>query len=387
MLMISKWSFPNRVIFGPGAIAQLAEIVAGLGVRRPLVATDRGIAACGLLERALQPLRASGVDCAVFDAVEGNPTEASVFPGLAIYSEQHCDGIIALGGGSAMDAAKVIRLAVTHHDALETYDDLLNGDAKITSNLPAMIAVPTTSGTGSEVGRSAVITLKATGRKTVIFSPHLIPNVALADPELTFDLPPHLTAATGMDAMTHNLEAYLAVGYHPLCDSIGLEGVALVNRYLRTAVRDGRNLEARTGMMAAAIMGAVAFQKGLGTVHSLAHPLSTVAGMHHGLTNAILLPHVMRFNLPVVKERLGILAVALGVDTRGMTPDAAAHAAVSAIEQLNSDINIPPRLRDAGVREEMIAQMVPLAMQDGCHLLNPRPTTVEDMEMLYRQAF
>ena len=385
--MISTWSFPNRIIFGPAAIARLPEVASGLGIRRPLVVTDRGVAACGLLERITSLLPTTQIECAEFEGVEGNPTEASVFPGLEVYQQQHCDGIFALGGGSAMDAAKVIRLAVTHHDALETYDDLRGGDSKITSNLPAMIAIPTTSGTGSEVGRSAVITLKATGRKTVIFSPHLIPNVAIADPELTLDLPPRLTAATGMDAMTHNLEAYLAVGYHPMCDAIGLEGVAMVNRHLRTAVHEGRNLEARTAMMAAAIMGAVAFQKGLGTVHSLAHPLSTVAGMHHGLTNAILLPHVMRFNLPVVKERLGDLAVALGVDTRGMTPDASAHAAASAIEQLNSDINIPQRLREAGVREEMIPQMVPLAMEDGCRLLNPRPTSREDMEMLYRQAF
>ncbi|HEV2379265.1 MAG TPA: iron-containing alcohol dehydrogenase [Terriglobia bacterium] len=385
--MISTWSFPNRIIFGPGAIAQLADIAGGLGIRRPLVVTDPGIAGCGLLERITGLLQAGRMDCAVFDRVEGNPTEASVFPGLEIYRGQRSDGIIALGGGSAMDAAKVIRLAVTHHDALETYDDLKNGGDRITGNIPPMIAVPTTAGTGSEVGRSAVITLKAPGRKTVIFSPHLIPSSAIADPELTFDLPPHITAATGMDAMTHNLEAYLAIGYHPMCDAIGLQGVAMVSRHLRTAVRDGRNLEARTGMMAAAIMGAVAFQKGLGTVHSLAHPLSTVAGMHHGLTNAILLPHVMRFNLPVARERLGDLAAALGVDTRGMASDAAASAAISAIEQLNADIQIPPRLRDAGAREEMIPRMVPLAMEDGCRLLNPRPTSHEDMEMLYRAAF
>lgn len=385
--MISKWSFPNRVIFGGGAIDQIAEVTSGLNIKRPLIVTDRGVAACGILDRVAGFLGSAGLELSVFDGVEGNPTEASVFPGLEVYSKGGCDGIVALGGGSAMDAAKVIRLAVTHHDPLETYDDLKGGDAKITPNLPPMLAIPTTSGTGSEVGRSAVITLKATGRKTVIFSPHLIPDVAIGDPELTFDLPPHLTAATGMDAMTHNLEAYLAIGYHPMCDAIGLQGVAMANRHLRTAVRDGRNLEARTAMMAASIMGAVAFQKGLGTVHSLAHSLSTVAGMHHGLTNAILLPHVMRFNLPVVTERLGDLAAALGVDTRSMTPDDAAHSAITAIEQLNADINIPPRLRDAGVREEMIPKMVPLAMEDGCRLLNPRPTSAEDMEMLYRAAF
>lgn len=385
--MISTWSFPNRILFGAGAIGQLAQSVKGLGISRPLVVSDPGIVTCGLLERVTDPLRAAGLEWAAFDRVEGNPTEASAYPGVDRYKEHECDGVIAIGGGSVLDAAKATRLKVTHDLPLEDYDDLKNGGDLITSNLPPMIAIPTTAGTGSEVGRSAVITLKATGRKTVIFSPYLIPNVAIADPELTFGLPPHLTAATGMDAMTHNLEAYLALGYHPMCDAIAIKGVETVHKNLRAAVRDGKNSEARTGMMAAAIMGAVAFQKGLGTVHSLAHPLSTVAGMHHGLTNAILLPHVMRFNLPFVRERLGDLAAAMGVDTRGMTADGSAQAAIAAIEKLNADIGIPPRLRDAGVREEMIPIMVPLAMEDGCRLLNPRPTSRDDMEMLYRQAF
>ena len=384
--MISSWSFPNRILFGPGAIIRLPEAVGLLGMLRPLIVTDAGVVRCGLIESVTQPLTEAGLNWEVFDGVENNPTEASVDPGVEAYRARHCDGIVALGGGSVLDAAKAIRLKVTHDLPLAQYDDLRNGGDLISSNLPAMAAIPTTAGTGSEVGRSAVITLKATGRKTVIFSPHLIPSVAIADPGLTCSLPPHLTAATGMDAMTHNLEAYLAIGYHPMCDAIGLKGVELVHKHLPTAVRDGKNLEARTGMMAAAIMGAVAFQKGLGTVHSLAHPLSTVAGMHHGLTNAILLPHVMRFNLPVVRERLADLAAALGVDTHGLTSEAAAEAAIAAIERLNAGIGIPPRLSDAGVREEMIPVMVPLAMEDGCRLLNPRPTSRQDMEALYRAA-
>src|SRR5439155_8832473 len=189
------------------------------------------------------------------------------------FSQANCDGVIAVGGGSAIDAAKAIRLKTTHPLPLEEYDDLRGGAEKISSNLPPMIAIATTSGTGSEVGRSAVITLKATGRKTVIFSPYLMPSVAIGDPELTLELPPHLTAATGMDAMTHNLEAYLSLGYHPMCDAIAIKGVEMVNKYLRTAVHDGKDLDARTRMCVASMMGAVAFQKGLGTVHSLAHPL------------------------------------------------------------------------------------------------------------------
>src|SRR5438094_3542216 len=385
--MLSTWAFPTKIIFGAGSVAQVAGITRSLGIKRPLIVTDAGIVKCGLLERLASPLSNGRFEWATFDRVEGNPTEASVFPGVEIYQRENCDGVIALGGGSAIDAGKAIRLKATHPLPLEDYDDLKDGGDKISSKLPPMIAVATTSGTGSEVGRSTVITLKATGRKTVIFSPYLIPSVAIGDPELTLGLPAHITAATGMDAMTHNLEAYLAVGFHPICDAIALKGVEICRRYLPRAVANGRDLEARSQMMVAAIMGGVAFQKGLGTVHSLAHPLSTVAGMHHGLTNAILLPHVMRFNLPAVPERFPDLALALGIIAPGHSCEELALRAISAIEQLNHEIGIPPRLRDAGVREEMIPVMVPLAMQDGCRLLNPRPTTVEDMRRLYEEAF
>ena len=384
--MLSTWAFPTNIVFGAGAIAQVADSTRDLGIKRPLIVTDPGIVKCGLVERLTGPLKKAGIEWAVFDRVEGNPTEASVLPGVEVYRRESSDGVIALGGGSAIDAGKAIRLKATHALPLEDYDDLKNGGDKISANLPPMIAVATTSGTGSEVGRSAVITLKATGRKTVIFSPYLMPSVAIGDPELTLELPPHLTAATGMDAMTHNLEAYLSVGYHPMCDAIAIKGVEMVNKYLRTAVHDGKNLDARTRMCAASMMGAVAFQKGLGTVHSLAHPLSTVAGLHHGLTNGILLPYVMRFNLPVVRDRLVDLAGALGVDARSLSPDQAASAAITAIEKLNADIGIPTRLSEVGMTAEMIPKMVPKAMEDGCHLLNPRPTTAEDMEMLYQQA-
>jgi 4-hydroxybutyrate dehydrogenase len=387
MISISIWSFPTKIIFGPGAIGQVIAASRSLGIRRPLIVTDQGVADCGLLPRLTTLLSNAGTSWAIFDRVEGNPTEASVFPGLEAYQTGHCDGVIALGGGSVVDAAKAIRLKTSHPLSLEEYDDLKNGSDKINAAMPPMIAIPTTAGTGSEVGRSSVISLKSTARKTVIFSPYLIPNVATEDPELTLGLPPHITAATGMDAMTHNLEAYLAKGYDPMCDAIALRGIGIVNRHLRTAVRDGKNIEARTEMMAASMMGAVAFQKGLGTVHSLAHPLSTVAGLHHGLTNAILLPHVMRFNILSARDRLADVAGALGVECRSLSPDQASHAAIAAIEKLNEDIGIPKRLRDVGVREEMIPIMVPKAMEDGCHLLNPRETTAEDMESLYREAF
>ena len=384
--MVSQFSFPTKIIFGPGAIAQTGDTAHTLGIKRPLIVTDPGIVTCGLLEHLTNPLKRSGIEYAIFDKVEGNPTEASVSPGVEVYHRERCDGIIAMGGGSAIDAGKAIRLKITHELPLEEYDDLKNGADRISSNLPPMLAIPTTAGTGSEVGRSTVITLQSTGRKTVIFSPHLMPTVAIEDPELTLGLPVRITAATGMDAMTHNLEAYLAISYHPMCDAIALQGVSMVNRNLRTAVRQGGNLEARAEMMAAAMMGAVAFQKGLGTVHSLAHPLSTVAGLHHGLTNAILLPHVMRCNMQAACARLADIARALGADTRALSPEKAALAAIEAIKRLNADIGIPKRLSEVGVKPDMIPLMVPKAMEDGCHLLNPRPTTVQDMEALYRAA-
>jgi alcohol dehydrogenase class IV len=384
--VISIFSFPTKTVFGPAAIERVGDAARSFTMKHPLLVTDPGIVRSGLLERLTAPLKRTGLTWGLFDQVEANPTEASVFPGVDIFRAEHCDGVIAMGGGSSLDVGKAIRLKATHALPLEEYDDLKNGGERITADLPPMLAIPTTSGTGSEVGRSTVITLKSTARKTVIFSPHLIPSIAIEDPELTIGLPPHLTAATGMDAMTHNLEAYLSVGYHPICDGIALRGVAMVSKHLRTAVHEGSNLEARTEMMAASMMGAVAFQKGLGTVHSLAHPLSTVAGLHHGLTNAILLPHVMRFNMPVVQDRLVELAAVLGLDTRSLSPTHAAEGAIAAIERLNADIGIPRRLSEVGVTPEMIPVMVPKAMEDGCHQCNPRTTTAADMEALYRQA-
>lgn len=384
--MTSIFAFPTKVIFGPNAVDQTGDVVKSLARKRPLIVTDSGIAAAGLLARVTTALKTAGLGCALFDKVEGNPTEASVLPGVGVYVKNACDCIIGLGGGSPLDAAKAIRLKITHQLPLEEYDDLRNGSNCITQHMPPMIGIATTSGTGSEVSRSTVITLKSTGRKTVIFSPWLIPTVAISDPSLTLGLSAQLTAATGMDAMTHNLEAYLAVGYHPMCDAIALKGISLAAQFLPAAVANGLNMEARSQMMMASLMGAVAFQKGLGTVHSLAHPLSTVAGMHHGLSNAILLPHVMRFNLPEVTTRLADVAAALGVDTRGMPPAQAAEAAIAAIENLNRSIGLPSRLGEAGVRQEMIPVMAPKAMQDGCRLLNPRSTTLQDMEMLYQQA-
>jgi 4-hydroxybutyrate dehydrogenase len=381
---ISTFAFPTRILFGRGAIQELGKEVPRYGIRKPLMVTDCGVVKAGLVGRVAEA--AHGVQFALFDSVSPNPTEENVLRGIERYRQERCDGIVALGGGSPLDAAKVIRMGITHPLPLEQYDDQLNGGDRINDNLPPMIAIATTSGTGSEVGRSAVILLEATDRKTVIFSPHLIPSVAIDDPELTVGMPPAITAGTGLDALTHNIEAYLAKGYHPMCDAIALSGTRLAVKSLARAVRNGSDINARTDMMMAAVMGAVAFQKGLGVTHSLAHPLSSIAGLHHGTTNGVLLPYVLEFNRLVSEERLRDLAVAMGLDVSRLPVDSAASAAINRVRELLKEVGVPERLGALGIRREMIPALSKKAMEDACHLLNPRPCTPSDMVSLYEAA-
>lgn len=294
--MLSTFSFPNKIIFGCGAVNSIPEIVKDFSIKRVLIITDKGMVKSGLVNKVTDNLRKAGLEHALFDGISPNPTEDNVYAGIERYCSERCDFIIGLGGGSSLDAAKAIRLKATHDLPLAEYDAQKGGAEKISPDMPGMIAVPTTAGTGSEVGRGAVITIKSTGRKTLIFGPYLIPSVAVVDPELTIGLPKTLTAYTGMDALTHNLESYLSIQYHPICDAIAIKGVQIAGAYLRRAVENGKDIEARANMMMAAMMGAIAFQKDLGVAHSLAHPLSTIAGIHHGLANAIVLPHTMEFN-------------------------------------------------------------------------------------------
>ena len=384
--MIYRFAFPTRIVFGPGALAELKSLATEWALKRPLIVTDKGVVRAGLASRVVEVLGTS-VEPVVFDGVEPNPTEDNVETGAVCYRENRCDGVIALGGGSSLDAGKVIALRATHHQPLEVYDDLKDGGRLIDANIPPVIAIPTTAGTGSEVGRSAVITLKATDRKTVLFSPHLMPKVAVCDPELTLSLPQAITAATGADALTHCIEAYLAIGYHPMCDGIALRGAALAFQFLPRAVANGtHDLEARSQMMMTATMGATAFQKGLGVTHSLAHPLSSVAGIPHGLANAILLPHALRFNAGVVPERLADLGRAIGLDNPLGDASEGATLFIAAVERLLREIGIPAALGNAGVTNAMIPTLVAKALEDGCHLSNPRLCSADDFERLYRAA-
>lgn len=379
--MHGEFDFPTRVLFGPGRTAELPEVVRGWG-RQALIVTDSGVLSSGAVQPVLDALGRADLDFRVFEGVPPNPTEDDVQAGVRRFAEG-CDFLVAVGGGSALDAAKAIRLAATHERPLAQYDDLKNGAALIRPEMPPLVAIPTTAGTGSEVGRSAVITIEH--RKTVLFSPYLIPTVALCDPELTVGLPAPVTAGTGADALTHNMEAFFAKPFHPLCEAIALDGMRRAMRFLPVAVQNGRDLEARTEMMAAALMGAVAFQKGLGVVHSLAHPLSSVAGIHHGTANAILLPHALRFNAEAIATKAGLVAAALGIAAGGAGLETVERIA-AALETLFAEVGLPARLRDLNVTSELIGPMACLAMEDGCHQNNPRPVTLADMEALYHAA-
>jgi alcohol dehydrogenase class IV len=368
----SVFSFPTTILFGPGVIERLPQELERKGVHRPLLVSDSGLARTPVFER----VRSLAPGALVFTDVDPNPTEKNVLDGAEFFVQNDCDGLIALGGGSPIDAAKGIRLKVNHSMPLADYDDLLDGSNRITAEMPPLIAVPTTAGTGSEVGRSTVITIAKTNRKTVIFSPYLIPSPAIVDPELTVGMPRPVTAGTGMDAYTHNVEAYLSKGYHPVCDAIALEGARLASENLPRVMADPSDIEARGSMMMASMMGAMAFQKGLGATHSLAHPLSTEYGMHHGTANAVLLPFVLEFNREASASRLSTLARQIGCD------DVAVRT-----RELNTLCGIAPRLRDHGIPLEALPSLAAKAIQDGCHQLNPRSCSEADLLELYRQAW
>jgi len=383
---ITEMSFPTKVVFGAGALGRLPAQVERLKMKRPLLVTDQGVVKAGLAQRVHDVLKAAQITYEVFDQVKPDPTEKDAFDGLAAYRAGSCDGIVALGGGSPLDAAKLIQLLTTHAPPLSKYDDATGGDRFVQDNLPPLIAIPTTAGTGSEVSRSGVATLADTGRKTVIFSPLLLPKAAICDPLLTLGLPPLPTAATGMDAFTHCLEAYVANGFYPLADALAIDGIQRCARSLVTAVKNGQDVAARGDMMVAAMEGAMAFQKGLGAAHAIAHGLTPISGVHHGLANAILLPTVMEFNRTAAQPRFASVAVAMGEDPK-QPEDVLAKRAIERVRALNQEIGIPARLRDAGVKQEDLSRIAGKAFQDASHLANPRKCTEADLLAIATEAF
>jgi alcohol dehydrogenase class IV len=376
------WNYPTRILFGDDAASAVGREAKRLGIVRALIVSDPGVTRAGLLGPLERSLAGQGIESVRFDAISTNPSEAEAKAAAEAYRRAGANGVVAIGGGAPLDVAKVVRILTTEPLPLEEYDDAKGGDAKMKAEFPPMIAVPTTAGTGSEVGRSAVVTSATTGKKTIFFHPKLIPDVAVLDPRLTESLPAKVTAATGFDALTHSIEAFLAKGDHPMADAIALKSIELCARYLERAVKQPADMEARGGMLKAAMMGAVAFQKGLGVCHSLAHPLGAEHDVHHGLANALCLPAVLDFNRSAVPARIATLARTLGV--RGDDEDTLAFECAGAVRALRHKVDLPDGLHTVGITEAHIAKLAKLAFEDVCHSMNPRPCTEHDMAQLYR---
>ena len=374
---VRQYNFPTVIRFGAGAVNELPDYLVMHKLKRPLLVTDPTVVQLPFFKKIQAGLTQKNISSGVFSDIHKNPVKSDVLKGGVAYREGGCDSIIGIGGGAAMDVARAITLHINHHRDLFDYDDLIGGDQFVTEDVPYFITIPTTSGTGSEVGRSAIISEDDTHRKRILFAPKLIAKIVFADPMLTMDLPSFITAATGMDALTHNMEAYIAKEFHPLCEGIALEGISLINQSIEQAVNKP-DLESRSKMMIGSLMGAVAFQKGLGVVHSLAHPLSSLLDTHHGLANAVNIPYGMRFNLPGLEEKFRRMATVMNLNSENKIVD---H-----LFELNTKIGLPTKLRDIGVKEEHLDPLSDLALADFCHPNNPKPVTREDFRRLYEEA-
>lgn len=372
-------NYLTTVQFDFGAIGVLAAELQRLKIRRPLLVTDKGVRAAGLLQGVLNVL-GDGVEAIVYDETPANPTEDAVVAATRIYRSKACDGIVALGGGSAIDLAKATALSATHPEPLQQYAAVEGGGSKITGRVVPVVAIPTTAGTGSEVGRGAVIVMRS-GRKLGLLSPHLLPKLAICDPELTLGLPKLLTAATGMDAIAHCIETFLAPAVNPPADAIALDGLRRGIRNIELATREGSDREARWNMMMAATEGALAFQKGLGAVHALSHPLGAVrsVSLHHGTLNAVLLPAVLRFNRAATEAKQETLGDAMGL---ARSADLADY-----IAGLNARLGLPEGLGAMGLDRQLLPGIAQAAMKDHCHATNPRIATVEDYFGMLDQSY
>lgn len=366
-------SYLTRIEFDDGNIAKLPDLAQSLRIGNPLLVTDRGLVVTGIVARVAALFSRPPV---LFDGTPANPTEEAVLAAHALYVARECDGIVALGGGSSIDLAKGVRLLSGHDGPLAQYAVVEGGAARIHGRICPLIAVPTTAGTGSEVGRGAIITT-ADGRKLGLLSPFMLPSIALCDPELTSGLPPLLTAATGMDALSHCLETFMASAVNPPADAIAIDGLKRGLPAIRRAVSNGGDRAARWDMMMCALEGAMAFQKGLGAVHALTHPLGAIRSLnlHHGTLNAVLMPTVLRFNRPAIGEKWNALAALLGGE-----PD-------RVVEGLNADLGLPAGLSAMGVREDMLPGIAAAALKDHCHATNPRLATEENYRAMLGEAF
>lgn len=376
-MAIAQYNFPTTIRVGDGVRAELAGVLTAAGCSRPLIVTDAGVAGLPWFGPLCDTL--SAFSWSVFSDFQGNPVESHVTAGAEAARAHQADAIVAIGGGAPLDVAKVVALMQHHPGSLFDYEDGKPDGLPVEQTMPYIVALPTTAGTGSEVGRSSVIGDDVTHAKKIIFSPRLLPSVVLADPELTHGLPPHLTAATGIDALTHLTEAFLAQGHHPMADGIALEGIRLIARSLEKATAGDK--AARRDMLDAAMMGAVAFQKGLGVNHSCAHALSTVADLHHGLANALMLPACMAFNLKAEPERFLRLA-------RAVDPTATDGAQfIKWIQGLTKRLGLPQTLAEVGIEPDQMEALLDVAQADPCHPSNPRPVSRAQFKMLFTEVF
>ncbi len=376
------WSYPTTVLFGVGSLRRAGRAAARAGMRRPLLVTDPAVAALPFTGELLAALREAALEPAVFSEVQGNPTAANVEAGLLVLRTGRHDGVVALGGGSALDCGKCVAFMAGQSRPIWDFEDV--GDnwkrADPAGILP-VVAIPTTAGTGSEVGRAGVITDPAAHRKKIIFHPEMMPRTAILDAAVTVGLPPKLTVGTGMDALAHCLEAYCAPGFHPMAEGIAVEGMRLVKEALPQAVRDGSDLAARGMMLSASAMGAVAFQKGLGAIHSLSHPLGALYDTHHGMTNAVVMPYVLAHNRPAIEDRIARLAAWLGLPGGGFS------SFLRWVLELRAELGVPPTLAALGVPADRLDELAAMALEDPTAGGNPVPLTLADMRRLYQSCY
>jgi alcohol dehydrogenase class IV len=376
---IYQYNFPTTIRFGAGSSKELGDYLLKNKLVKPLIVTDPNVAQLDFFKEIIKDLEKKNISVEVFSDIHKNPVKSDVYKGTQQFDDTARDSVVGIGGGAGLDVARSIVLRVNHREDLFKYDDLVGGDIYVTNDVPHFVTIPTTAGTGSEVGRSAVISDDETHQKKILFSPKLLAKIVFADPLLTMGLPPAVTAATGMDALTHNMEAFLAKMPHPMCDGIALEGMLLISQSLEKAVNKP-DLESRSKMLIASLMGAVAFQKGLGVVHSLAHPLSSLLDTHHGLANAVNIPYGMQFNIAGFESKFKRMARTLELK------DESGEGVVNYLFELNSKINIPHKLRGIGVKEEHIEKLSDLAIADFAHPNNPKPVTREDFKQIYLKA-
>lgn len=378
-MSISQFNFPTIIRFGAGVIKEVGAHLKEQGLQRPLIVTDPFLKTLPPYKALVKSLESAGLSYETFSEIEKNPVTRNVMAGTEYYKTKNADSIIGFGGGAPMDVARTIAMKVNHDGELIKYADENGGDQLVVNPIPYFVTIPTTSGTGSEVGRSAVISDDETHEKKIYFHPNLMAKRVFADPELTLELPSGVTAATGVDALTHCVEAYFAKGYHPFCDGIALEGIRLVKKSLEISTNNP-TLESRTDMMASAMMGATAFQKGLGVIHSLAHSLSTHFDLHHGLANAVMLTTGLKFNAEKFPEKIAPLAEALNLEDKSL------DSVLAELTRINRNIGITQRLSDFGITKADIDKLSQTAYADVCHQCNPRKVELEDFKRLYELA-